>query len=271
MLSKKLGILVVLAALPALAQVGAVSPLTRTTEAWSPRQHAPMRFHGVHPDGSLESENWSGYAVTGTGFKKAIGSWTAPSVDCTKTPNTYSAFWVGIDGFSDETVEQTGTEADCVGDTPSYYAWYEFYPAGSVLITSITVTPGDQFGAEVIYSGTEFTIGIKDFTTGKFYQKTTTVSGAQRTSAEWIAEAPCCTFNGNILPLADFGTADFGPDYTDIKGTDVATDSTTSGDIGKFGADINSITMVSSNGTLEAVPSALSSDGTSFTVTWDSE
>lgn len=267
MLSKKFAVLVVLAVLPALAQVS-----TQTTaNVLAPRQHAPMRLHAALPDGSVESENWSGYAVTGSSFKLAAGSWTVPSVDCSKTPNTYAAFWVGIDGYSSNTVEQTGTDSDCVGSSPSYYAWYEFYPAGSVLISSITVAPGDQMGAEVTYSGTEFTIGIKNFTTGKVYQKKSTVAGAQRSSAEWIAEAPCCTSSGGILPLADFGTVDFGQDYTDIKPTNDATDSSTSGPISKFGSAVNSITMVSSSDALEAVPSALSSDGTSFTVAWESE
>lgn len=264
MLSKRLGIVLALAALPALAQVSSPTII-------SPRQHAPMRLHATLPDGSVESENWSGYAVTGSGFTKAIGSWTVPSVNCSQTPNTYAAFWVGIDGYSSNTVEQTGTDSDCNGSTPSYYAWYEFYPAFSVVIPGMTISPGNQMGAEVTYSGTEFTIVIKNFTTGKSYRKSSTVAGAARSSAEWIAEAPCCTGGGGILPLADFGTVDFGPDYTNIKGTDVATDSTTSGAISKFGSNVNAITMVSGSGTQEAVPSALSSDGTSFTVTWESE
>jgi hypothetical protein len=38
----------------------------------------------------------------------------------------------------------------------------------------------------------------------------TGTSGAARSSAEVIAEAPCCTSNGGILPLTNFGTASFG-------------------------------------------------------------
>jgi hypothetical protein len=51
------------------------------------------------------------------------------------------------------------------------------------------------------------------------------VSAAARSSAEWIAEA---SSSGEILPLADFGTALFGKDSTGIAGTNAAKDSTRS-------------------------------------------
>jgi Peptidase A4 family len=285
MLSKKSGSLLVLAsslvlaALPAVAQTqsgAAASPSTTTlisTDLLAPRQHAPMRLHGngLATDGSVTSENWSGFAVTGSAFTVAKGSWTIPTVNCTKTPSTYSSFWVGIDGYSSSTVEQTGTDSDCSGSSPRYYAWYEFYPAGSILISSVPVSPGNKMSASVTYSGSEFTIKITNVTTGKSFSKSSRVSGAQRTSAEWIAEAPCCTRSGGILPLADFGTVDLGSDYTGVSGTNDATDGAISGPISEFGSSVFSITMVSSGGANEAVPSALSADGTSFDVVWKSE
>jgi Peptidase A4 family len=106
--------------------------------------------------------------VTGSGFREAQGSWTVSAVSCSKTPNTCAAFWVGIDGYNSDTVEQTGTIGYCSGTTARYYAWYEFYPAGSVEITSIPVTPGNVITAEVSYSGTEFTTTITNETTGRF-------------------------------------------------------------------------------------------------------
>ena len=232
-----------------------------------------MRLHGngLATDGSVTSENWSGFAVTGSAFTVAKGSWTIPTVNCTKTPSTYSSFWVGIDGYSSSTVEQTGTDSDCSGSSPRYYAWYEFYPAGSILISGVPVSPGNKMSASVTYSGSEFTIKITNVTTGKTFSKSSRVSGAQRTSAEWIAEAPCCTRSGGILPLADFGTVDLGSDYTGVSGTNDATDGAISGPISEFGSSVFSITMVSSGGANEAVPSALSADGTSFDVVWKSE
>jgi hypothetical protein len=126
--------------------------------------------------------------------------------------------------------------------------------------------------ASVTYSGTEFTISITNESTGKTYSKSSRVSSAKRSSAEWIAEAPCCTNGGGILPLSDFGTVDFGEDYTDVSGTNYATDSSISGQISAFGSAVNEAIMVNgTTGADEAVPSGLSSDGTSFTVAWDSE
>jgi hypothetical protein len=277
MLSRTLGLLLVLGILPAQAQVSS-GPISRSTTAvTSPRQHAPRRALGLRPDRVIDnvtvsdSTNWSGYAVTGSSFTHAKGSWTVPTVNCSTTPNTYAAFWVGIDGWSSDTVEQTGTDSDCDGKTPSYYAWYEFYPAGSFLISSVPVAPGDQMSAAVSYSGSEFTITIKNVTTGKSFSKSSRVSGAKRSSAEWIAEAPCCTNAGGILPLSDFGTVSFGQDNSDVRDTNYAQDSSTLGPIGSFGTGVQDAIMVSTGGTDEAVPSSLSSDGTSFTVVWDSE
>jgi hypothetical protein len=178
---------------------------------------------------------------------------------------------VGIDGYSSSTVEQTGTIAYCNGTSAGYYAWYEFYPAGSVEITSVPVSPGNQISAEISYSGSEFTTTIKNETTGKSYSKTGRVRGAARSSAEWIAEAPCCTNSGGVLPLSDFGTGYFGEDYTGISDTNYATETSKSGPISAFGSGVQEIIMVSSGGADEAVPSALTSDGTSFTVAWKSE
>jgi Peptidase A4 family len=241
---------------------------TLTTATISPRQHAPMKLHGRVP-GGVETDNWSGYAVTGSAFTDAKGSWHVPEVNCSKSPNSYSAFWVGIDGYNNGTVEQNGTESDCSGTTPVYYAWYEFFPAPPVVISDVPVSPGDVISAEVSYNGSEFILYIKNETTGKSHSRTKAIPGAQRVSAEWIAEAPG-TSEG-ILPLADFGKANFGEDKTGISGTNYATDSSTSGQISDFGSNVQEITMVSSKNVVEAVPTSLTKDGTSFTVAWKAE
>jgi len=269
MLSKRLGVLAVLFISPALAQApSTISPLT--TAIMSLSQHAPMRFHRLRLDGAVESENWSGYAVTGSSFTEAEGSWVVPKADCAKTPNTYAAFWVGIDGYSSKTVEQTGTLIVCVGKSPVYYSWYEFYPKPLTLISKVPVSPGDSISAQVTYSGSEFTINLTNETTGKAYSASAEVSGAERSSAEWIAEAPTSIISG-VLPLTDFVQASFGMDYTDVSNTNYATDSSTSGPISDFSGNVEMITMVSSKGKDEAIPSALTTDGTSFTVAWKSE
>jgi hypothetical protein len=235
----------------------------------SPMMASAMRASG---DGSSwYSTNWSGYAVTGsTGSVTYVqGSWIVPAVTGNRFTSAYSSFWVGIDGFSSNTVEQIGTDSDIQRGRAVYYAWYEFYPAESMIeISGFTIKPGDVISASVTYSSSVFTLLITDKSTGASYSTTGTVSGATETSAEWIAEAPSSYFG--VLPLANFGTAKFGYDNTGVTGTCNATVCGLTGSIGSFGSAVQEITMVSNRGTVKALPSALSSDGTSFSITWKS-
>lgn len=99
---------------------------------------------------------------------------------------------------------------DCVGRTAQYYAWYEMYPGPSENYSN-TVRADDHFTATVTYLGGEnFSLYIADTTEN--WSHTTDASLSQtpsRSSAEVIAEAPCCTSSGGILPLTDFGTMSF--------------------------------------------------------------
>jgi hypothetical protein len=153
------------------------------------------------------SSNWSGYAAHGATFNSVSASWVQPAGQCTNKA-TWSAFWVGLDGYTSRTVEQTGSEVDCSGGSPVYYAWYEMYPANSVNFSN-PVAPGDHFTASVTASGSNFTLTITDTTQGWHRAITKSLSSAQKSSAEVIAEAPCCTAGGGILPLTDFGTVHF--------------------------------------------------------------
>ncbi len=169
-----------------------------------------------------QSTNWSGYADGGSNFILAKATWTQPAVTCPKLANgtdpagKYSSFWVGIDGLTSLSVEQLGTDSDCAGPnnlSPTYYAWYEMYPAGSVELNPspglFPVHPGDVLTAQVSVSQrTHFTLAIADTTAGWSFSQPERKAGDKRNSVEWIAEAPSDA-NGNILPLADFGKVHF--------------------------------------------------------------
>jgi len=238
------------------------------------RRHGPVKNLVSHKDGTATSEDWSGYAVTGSAFTQATGSWTVPAIDCSQTPNAWALFWVGIDGYGSNTVEQTGTGSYCTGTTPNYYTWFALYPSagGALPNTPVSASPGSQISAQVSYSDSQsqFTITVTNETAQEsyscWYQPPL---GAERISAEWIAETPTSEPSGEIAPLADFGTVDFGEGYTNISGTNNATDASTSGPISAFGTSIIPITMVNSGGMFQGVPSILLPDGASFTVTWD--
>jgi hypothetical protein len=194
------------------------------------------------------STNWSGYAVTGNKFTSVSSSWTEPSVKCSGT--AYSSFWVGLDGDTSNTVEQTGTDADCSGSTPQYYAWYEMYPKYPVNLSG-KVLPGDKLSASVTTNGSgSFTLTITDSTQNWTNKTTARLKNAKLSSAEVIAEAP--SGSGGVLPLADFGTVSFSG----------ATANGTSLD--KL-PNLDPITMANGS-TVKAEPSSISSGA--FTVTW---
>lgn len=268
-------------------------------------RHGLARIHGQRSDAAWESDNWSGYAIAATSgslpngsVTMASASWIVPTATCTGSSEGatggYASFWVGIDGWTSNTVEQIGTDSDCVnpatgaGDSPSYYAWFEFYPQSAYYIGNpsnnfegYSVQPGDVISAVVSATGNgNFTATITDTRSNvKQWTASTTghVRGAQQTSAEWIAEAPCCGKRNTVLPLSNFGYANYGDDYTFNAQTSTATVQGVTGAIGSasFSQNVQETTMVSQgarggspSGTLMAQPTNLSSDGTSFQIEW---
>jgi hypothetical protein len=208
-----------------------------------PTQHGPMvrLRHGT-------SSNWSGYAAYNNTFNSVSASWVQPAVTCT-TQNTYSSYWVGLDGYNSSSVEQLGTEADCSGGVASYYAWYEMYPKRGFYI-NMGVASGNNFSASVTYSGGKYVLSLANSTTHQTFSTSQRANSAKRTSAEVVVEAP---YNGGILPLANFGSAGF-------------TNSLANGQpIGNYTFD--RITMLNPYG-MKATPTSLDSTNTAFSVDW---
>ncbi len=211
---------------------------------------------GTAAANATTSTNWSGYAVQSTnGSVTAVsGTWTVPSV----TGGVgYSAVWVGIDGYQSSTVEQIGTEQDTSGDGD--YAWYEMYPGDSVNISSLAISAGNSITASVVYSGGSFTLTLTDNTTGKSFTTQQSGSKLQRSSAEWIVEAP---WSGGVLPLADFSTVAFTSASTTINGV--------TGGINDSAWKPLAIDMTSDLGATEATTSVLNSAGNGFSVSYTS-
>lgn len=153
------------------------------------------------------SSNWSGYAITGSGFTSVTGTWTVPAAGRSRHP-TFSSNWIGIDGFNNDSLIQTGTESDFYNGGAHYDAWWEILPASETVIPSISVRPGDVMTATITQGGGDaWTITINDSRSGS-YTTQQSYSGPQ-TSAEWIEEAP--TVGGRIATLANYGTTTFDP------------------------------------------------------------
>lgn len=289
---------VMVATLPAAAAPSHAAVTTAPGHAVPGQYHVPIIGKVTLPGvGSLlggqrhatdvSSANWAGYADTSDTYGSVASSWVEPTVDCANSggglglgsgtaglgglfgsllggPSAASAFWVGLDGYSSTSVEQIGTDSDCDSGTPTYDAWYEMYPNPSVTLPGqYAVHPGDHVTALVSSNtgGTSFTLMLKDATAGWTFSTAQTGSGFARSSAEVVAEAPsqCTLLFCSEVPLADFGQVG----YTGSQAVD------TGGKQGTLSAFPASEITMASNGTTLATPSSLSSDGSSFSVTWD--
>ena len=133
-------------------------------------------------------------------------------------------------------------------------------------MSDFPVKLGDTLDAEVSYDDTSepFTVHLHDSTSGQSFSIRSAVPNAKRTSAEWIAEAPSSATK--ILGLSHFATIFFGKYYTGVAQTDFAAVNGIAGAIGTF-SKVSEITMVRKDGAIKALPSPLSSDGSSFAVT----
>jgi Peptidase A4 family len=218
------------------------------------------------------SQNWAGYVAGGTQFSSVSGSWVQPTAKC-GSGQTYSAFWVGIGGSSNQSsaLEQTGTQANCTADGGiEYYAWYELVPAAPVKL-DLAIKPGDHISAKVNVSGSNVTVWMTNQTTGQSTTKTLQMDNPDTSSAEWIAEAPsACDGSGSCqpLPLADFGTVQFTSATATANGhTGTISDPNWSAQPVELGggAGVSEISY-SGQGASSATPSSLSSDGSSFSV-----
>jgi hypothetical protein len=196
------------------------------------------------------SYNWSGYADSETGTSTVSyvsGNWTMPGVTCPTRPyqnsDAFLANWVGIDGFTDGTVEQLGTGAQCYEGVTYYYVWYEMFPAGTVeegttacindnvncpqpgdqISASVSVTPGTSGNNNYNLTLTDHTRRQESFSTSASCATATCVDS----SGEWVIERPAfdLPFGFQILPLTDFNRTYFtagdivsGGKFTNIQG-----------------------------------------------------
>ena len=224
------------------------------------------------------SSNWSGYAVETSlaspqrdAVSHAAGRWTIPTLSPSTSTDTFSAFWVGIDGADDNTVEQIGTEQDWTSGGQRNYAWFEMFPHRGFIIQGFPVAAGDTLAGGVTYlGGGTFLLSLTNLTQNVAYtvpSRYTKLKSAQRSSAEWVVEAP---FSGGVLPLADFGTAFFDDCHAMLDGITGSIDNAPSW-------QDDPITMETSSGVVKAQPSTVKDSGSgatassAFSVQWAHE
>jgi len=175
-----------------------------------------------NPQGQgLISAGWSGYVVTSdleNPQHQVVGinaSWIVPRIGVYSS-DAFSSAWIGIGGYSEKTLIQTGTEHDSINGQEYYSAWYEMLPAKAIRIDTISVSPGDIITASInlVNSDTnQWAIRIHDVTKGKGFYRTFTYNSS-RLSADWVVERP--HVNDEITALANFGTIKFTDSYVKI-------------------------------------------------------
>jgi len=185
------------------------------------------------------------------------GSWTVPSVDPTVN-DTYSSVWVGIGGYGEKTLLQTGTAQQSVRGTLQYYAWYEFLPNRAVRLPKLTISPGDQITASIKLVDSKantWNLEIRDLTTGTSFSNDFEYNSS-RLSAEWVVEAP--SLEGTIQTLANFGEVTFSSCSTTIANV--------TGGISSFPG--YQLVMYDSQDVQLVNVSGLNSEGSSYNVTY---
>lgn len=231
-------------------------------------QGRPIPHIGLKQGTSL---NWCGYvAATNLQFptpgsvSAVSGLWTVPTLS-PSTSSTYSAAWVGIDGYSNGTVEQIGTSHDWINGAQQNYAWFEMYPNSLFELVGFPVNNNDLIGAIVEYRANGVFL-MKIFNYSRGVSTTVPISYtvstvAQRSSAEWIVEPP--STQQGILPLAHFNVIYFQSCFVKINGI--------VGTIGTPYWRYDPLFMRSQAGIYKAIPSSLSNNGSSFFVVWKHE
>ena len=177
----------------------------------------PSNAHGMK--NTWAASNWSGYAETGSGFTGVTGTWTVPTLQTPQPSSiTYSAAWVGVDGFNNSSLIQTGTEQDFYNGAAHYNAWWEILPAAETpLPSNYVVNAGDKMSASIYetsatsggitrgryHFGSQhvWSITISDTSRGWSFNTLQTYNGPG-TSAEWVLEAP--QVGGHIATLANY-------------------------------------------------------------------
>ena len=230
---------------------------------------------------NIFSSNWAGYVTTvnpianpSSAITAINGSWIVQTA-LPSNNTVYSSQWIGIGGFSDLTLIQTGTSSDYGSSqlgTPSYYAWYELLPAGESELSPTTypVAPNDIIRADIKLvnsSSNLWNITISDLNTSRRWTFSTLVNyNSSKASAEVIDERPEISsfFFYYLSNLSDFGISRFGALYTKQNYTSYVTEGGKNMPFGDFSP--SAITMLTnSEDQAYASPLALKNN-TSFKV-----
>lgn len=228
------------------------------------------------------SVNWGGYVITGpSGSVTSVNaSWVAPTITCKSGEETWVSVEVGIDssplGPNNGPAEGVGLVAAC-GTTGGveYYADVSYDNSTRVCSgcggPSVIIAQGDHISGQVSIKGSTAILRLNDVTRhSKFLEKITGVS-IPRSTAEFVVWT-------DFHDLTSVGVTDFnkllsGNVYVkQFKNSDWATIAGHTGSFASFmkvsGVTVSQVTFVDSSNNVLASPSSLSTNGRSFSITW---
>jgi hypothetical protein len=216
--------------------------------------------------------DYAGYVLTGSpgGYRAVSAKWTVPTIDdCATVAFSATAEWVGVNGWygnAANNLYQDGTTSQCWQGHEDSFAWWTDEAQGYYAPSLFAVNPGDLIDAQIYQNAAgDWSYVITDMTSGQSSSGTESFSGTGY-SAEWIAEDPGAPetgvgtyVNNGLTPLANFGSLTF----SDLG----LTLSSGSWNL----PTISSAVEMAENGSVVAMPSAITGSGASaaFTVAYD--
>ncbi|SPF53194.1 Peptidase A4 family [Candidatus Desulfosporosinus infrequens] len=211
----------------------------------------------IPPADTAESENWAGYIdspSSSSGYTSVSGSWIVPNISA-RQQNAAAAQWIGLGGSSSPDLLQMGTSEQLKNGQIVTEVFWEKLPAPAQ--TVMTVPIGSTINATISPSANSSLTWNLTFTvngqTQTIHPVTLDSSYAQGigTSAEWISEEPS-TQNDQLVPLAYMGTVSYQAALVNDQA------------LSSEGNQVQPIALVSSHGNILIAPSALGTDGESF-------
>ncbi|WP_242966727.1 G1 family glutamic endopeptidase [Desulfosporosinus sp. FKA] len=214
------------------------------------------------PANVQQSQNWAGYVDTpqSGSYTSITGTWMVPDITSSQQ-DAASAQWVGLGGASSSDLLQMGTTETIENGQQINKLFWEKLPSPATDV--VTVPTGATVTVDIAPSTDPTQTSVWNLT------YTITPSGGQAqtgtipvtldsdyiagigTSAEWISEDPS-TYNNQLYPLANMGTINY--QSATVNG----------GAINATGNNVEPFELGSTNGSVLLVPSALGSDGKSF-------
>ncbi|QSZ33676.1 hypothetical protein DSL72_005247 [Monilinia vaccinii-corymbosi] len=204
---------------------------------------------------------WAGAVLkgryTGVSASFAIPQTAVGTTGETTASSFVASSWIGLDGYNCANLWQAGVDATISKSTGEieYYAWHEWYPAGTVPIDLGPLTAHDIIFINLTTSGpNKGTIFMENKTTGRSFTKTIvsedTLCGV---TAEWIVEDFFTSYPD--LGLASFGNVTFSNAFATTK----------HGKFGPSGADLLDLRTAKGETLTETITTGHSITGQSVT------